>query len=161
MTLMQWFNERSENERNLLLGAAAVLLVLFISMALGPMYKSLQQNERRVARQFVELDQMKTIAGQSSMNPAPGVTAPGGSLVILLQSSARRCHRNDAAYRRGLDQYAARRCIFQRDDKLACGARIAGHQRANGLLASRPGKRHGRFQPAAQKKLTAASSSRT
>lgn len=89
MTLMQWFNERSESERNILLGAAAVLLVLFISMALGPMYRSLQQNERRVARQFVELDQMKTIAGQSSMSPAPGVPAQGGSLVILLQSSAR------------------------------------------------------------------------
>ena len=89
MTLTQWFNERSESERNLLLGAAAVLLVLFVSMALSPMYKSLQQNERRVARQYVELDQMKTIAGQSSTNPTPGVPPPGGSLVILLQSSAR------------------------------------------------------------------------
>lgn len=89
MTLLQWFNERSESERNILLGAAAVLLFGFISIALGPMYKSLQQNERRVARQYVELDQMKTIAGQSGSNPTPGVPSPGGSLVILLQSSAR------------------------------------------------------------------------
>ncbi len=88
MTLAQWFNERSEGERSMLLGAAAILLVLVISMALSPMYNSLQQNERRVARQYAELEQMKAIAGQSNslqLEPVP----PGGSLVILLQVSAR------------------------------------------------------------------------
>ena len=50
MTLTQWFDERSESERNVLIAAAALLLVLFIGMALSPMYKSLQQNERRVAQ---------------------------------------------------------------------------------------------------------------
>lgn len=89
MTLMQWFNERSESERNILFGAAAVLLVLFISIALGPMYKSLQQNERRVARLYAELDQMKTIAGQSTTNRSQQSKNASGSLVILLQSSAR------------------------------------------------------------------------
>ena len=68
MTLSQWFDERSESERVMLLGAAALLLVLVISMALSPMYSSLQQNERRVARQYAELEQMKAIAGQSATN---------------------------------------------------------------------------------------------
>ncbi len=88
MTLAQWFNERSESERSMLLGAAAILLVLVISMALSPMYNSLQQNERRVARQYAELEQMKAIAGQSNSIPGKPVP-PGGSLVILLQESAR------------------------------------------------------------------------
>ena len=88
MTLAQWFNERSESERSWLLGAAAILLVLVISMALSPMYNSLQQNERRVARQHAELEQMKAIAGQSITIPGEPVP-PGGSLVILLQESAR------------------------------------------------------------------------
>ena len=89
MTLTQWFDERSESERNILIGAAALLLVLFVSMALSPMYKSLHQNERRVARQYAELDQMKTIAGQSTANRSQQSTTASGSLVILLQSSAR------------------------------------------------------------------------
>ncbi|MCH8896079.1 MAG: type II secretion system protein M [Proteobacteria bacterium] len=89
MTLTQWFDERSESERNVLIAAAALLLVLFIGMALSPMYKSLQQNERRVARQYAELDQMKTIAGQSTTNRSQQSTTDSGSLVILLQSSAR------------------------------------------------------------------------
>ena len=89
MTLTQWFDERSESERNVLIAAAALLLVLFIGMALSPMYKSLQQNERRVARQYAELDQMKTIAGQSTTNRSQQSTTASGSLVILLQSSAR------------------------------------------------------------------------
>ncbi|MCZ6536936.1 MAG: type II secretion system protein GspM [Gammaproteobacteria bacterium] len=89
MTLTQWFDERSESERNVLIAAAALLLVLFIGMALSPMYKSLQQNERRVARQYAELDKMKTIAGQSTTNHSQQSTTASGSLVILLQSSAR------------------------------------------------------------------------
>ncbi len=89
MTLTQWFDERSESERNILIGAAALLLVLFVSMALSPMYKSLQQNERRVARLYAELDQMKTIAGRSATNRSQQSTTASGSLVILLQSSAR------------------------------------------------------------------------
>lgn len=89
MTLTQWFDERSESERNVLIAAAALLLVLFIGMALSPMYKSLQQNERRVARQYAELDKMKTIAGQSATNRSQQSTTASGSLVILLQSSAR------------------------------------------------------------------------
>ncbi|MCH8959241.1 MAG: type II secretion system protein M [Proteobacteria bacterium] len=88
MTLAQWINERSESERNILLGATALLLFLFISMALSPMYKSLQQNERRVARQYAELDQMKAIAGQSTLSVTQPTTT-NGSLVILLQDSAR------------------------------------------------------------------------
>lgn len=89
MTLSQWFDERSESERNVLIAAAALLMVLFIGMALSPMYKSLQQNERRVARQYAELDQMKTIAGQSTTNRSQQSKTASGSLVILLQSSAR------------------------------------------------------------------------
>lgn len=89
MTLSQWFDERSESERNVLIAAAALLMVLFIGMALSPMYKSLQQNERRVARQYAELDQMKTIAGQSTTNRSQQSKNASGSLVILLQSSAR------------------------------------------------------------------------
>lgn len=89
MTLAQWFNERSESERSMLLGAAAILLVLVISMALSPMYNSLQQNERRVARQHAELEQMQAIAGQSIRSPVTPPGLPGGSLVILLQESAR------------------------------------------------------------------------
>ena len=89
MTLTQWFDERSESERNVLIAAAALLLVLFIGMALSPMYKSLQQNERRVARQYAELDKMKTIAGQSTTNRSQQSKTASGSLVILLQSSAR------------------------------------------------------------------------
>ncbi|MCZ6880780.1 MAG: type II secretion system protein GspM [Gammaproteobacteria bacterium] len=89
MTLTQWFDERSESERNVLIAAAALLLVLFIGMALSPMYKSLQQNERRVARQYAELDKMKAIAGQSTTNRSQQSTTASGSLVILLQSSAR------------------------------------------------------------------------
>ncbi|MCH9026134.1 MAG: type II secretion system protein M [Proteobacteria bacterium] len=88
MTLAQWINERSESERNILLGATALLLFLFVSMALSPMYKSLQQNERRVARQYAELDQMKAIAGQSTLSVTQPTTT-NGSLVILLQDSAR------------------------------------------------------------------------
>ena len=90
MTLSQWFDERSESERVMLLGTAALLLVLVISMALSPMYSSLQQNERRVARQYAELEQMKAIAGQSATNQTPRQPPSGGSLVILLQESARR-----------------------------------------------------------------------
>lgn len=90
MTLSQWFDERSESERVMLLGTAALLLVLVISMALSPMYSSLQQNERRVARQYTELEQMKAIAGQSATNLTPRQPPSGGSLVILLQESARR-----------------------------------------------------------------------
>lgn len=89
MTLSQWFDERSESERNVLIAAAALLMVLFIGMALSPMYKSLQQNEQRVARQYAELDQMKTIAGQSTTNRSQQSKTASGSLVILLQSSAR------------------------------------------------------------------------
>ena len=89
MTLSQWFDERSESERNVLIAAAALLMVLFIGMALSPMYKSLQQNERRVARLYAELDQMKTIAGQSTTNRSQQSKTASGSLVILLQSSAR------------------------------------------------------------------------
>lgn len=89
MTLSQWFDERSESERNVLIAAAALLMVLFIGMALSPMYKSLQQNEQRVARQYAELDQMKTIAGRSATNGSQQSTTASGSLVILLQSSAR------------------------------------------------------------------------
>ncbi len=89
MKLTQWFDERSENERNILIVAAVLFLVLFIGMALSPMYKSLQQNERRVARQYAELDQMKTIAGQSTTNRSQQSKTVSGSLVILLQSSAR------------------------------------------------------------------------
>lgn len=89
MTLSQWFDERSESERNVLIAAAALLMVLFIGMALSPMYKSLQQNEQRVARQYAELDQMKTIAGQSTTNRSQQSKNASGSLVILLQSSAR------------------------------------------------------------------------
>ena len=90
MTLSQWFDERSESERVMLLGTAALLLVLVISMALSPMYSSLQQNERRVARQYAELEQMKAIARQSATNQTPRQPPSGGSLVILLQESARR-----------------------------------------------------------------------
>jgi len=53
-------------------------------------YSSLQQNERRVARQAGDLETMQAIAAQ--IGPG-GVVQPGGqqgSLVILLQDSARR-----------------------------------------------------------------------
>ena len=90
MTLVQWFNERSESERRMLLGATALLLMLVVGMVLSPVYKSLSQNERRVARQQTELDQMEAIAAQSG----PGGTAPtvstSGSMILLLQESARR-----------------------------------------------------------------------
>ncbi len=89
MMLVQWFNDRSESERRILLGAGALLLILIISMTLSPMYKSLQQNEQRVARQYAELEQMKAIARQA-INPASQPPPSSGSLVILLQESARR-----------------------------------------------------------------------
>ena len=89
MMLVQWFNDRSESERRMLLGVGALLLILIISMTLSPMYKSLQQNEQRVTRQYAELEQMKAIARQA-INPASHPTPSSGSLVILLQESARR-----------------------------------------------------------------------
>ncbi len=89
MTFVQWFNERSANERAILLGAAGLLLMLVSGMLLSPVYKSLQQNEQRVVRQQTELDQMEAIAAQSG----PGGTAPtvstSGSMILLLQESAR------------------------------------------------------------------------
>ena len=89
MMQVQWFNDRSESERRMLLGVGALLLILIISMTLSPMYKSLRQNEQRVARQYAELEQMKAIARQA-INPASHPTLSSGSLVILLQESARR-----------------------------------------------------------------------
>ncbi len=87
----QWLTDRTESERRILAAAAGLLLVLLVGLFVRPVYGSLQQNERRVARQYIELDQMKEIArisnGGVSTRPDPANT---GSLVIVLQESARR-----------------------------------------------------------------------
>ena len=87
----QWLTDRTESERRILAAVAVLLLVLLVGLFVRPVYASLQQNERRVARQYIELDQMKEIArisnGGVSTRPDPANT---GSLVIVLQESARR-----------------------------------------------------------------------
>jgi general secretion pathway protein M len=87
----QWLTDRTESERRILAAAAVLLLVLLVGLFIRPVYASLRQNEIRVARQYIDLDQMKEIvrtsSGGVSTRRDPAIT---GSLVIILQESARR-----------------------------------------------------------------------
>jgi general secretion pathway protein M len=93
--LKDWFFSLQPRERLLVIGGAAVLvLVAIYFLALAPFYAAVNGSARRVAQKEGDLAWMRSVGGEvlALSASAPSAAAPSNeSLVVLIDRAAREC----------------------------------------------------------------------
>ena len=87
--LTHWFRAQSQRDQRVAIGGAVVALILLIGAIFVPLDRSVARAHARVQRKEADLAWMRAVTPQLAAGAAVGTPVSQGSLIVVIDSSAR------------------------------------------------------------------------